>query len=106
MLIAQKLGKDKVKFAQLKDGLGGDHPAFINEDQQTINGQSIDAYNKQNASNSSAGLGDMDQDGRGRSCDVAGRKSAALSFRGWSEGRQARSQELKRRPGQALLAGF
>jgi hypothetical protein len=63
VLIAQKLGKDKVKFAQLKDGLGGDHPAFINEDQQTINGQSIDAYNKQNGGNASAGLGDPSKTG-------------------------------------------
>jgi hypothetical protein len=63
VLIAQKLGKDKVKFAQLKDGLGGDHPAFINEDQQTINGQSVADYNKQNGGNASAALGDPSKTG-------------------------------------------
>jgi hypothetical protein len=58
-LIPQYLGKDKTKFVQLKDGLGGDHPAFVNEDAQTINGQPIAVYNKQNAPDNSAGLGDM-----------------------------------------------
>jgi hypothetical protein len=63
VLITQKLGKDKIKFAQLKDGLGGDHPAFVNEDQQTINGVPIAEYNKQNASNNSGGLGDTSKSG-------------------------------------------
>jgi hypothetical protein len=64
VLIAQKLGKDKVKFAQLKDGLGAEHPAFINEDQQTINGQSIADYDKTNAATEGGGaLGDTTKSG-------------------------------------------
>ena len=64
VLIAQKLGADKVKFAQLKDGLGAEHPAFINTSDQTINGQSMADYNKSNASTEGGGaLGDTTKSG-------------------------------------------
>jgi hypothetical protein len=63
-IIPQYVGRDKTKFVQLKDGLGGDHPAFVNEDAQTINGQPIADYNKQNNTNVTAGLGDMSKTGK------------------------------------------
>jgi hypothetical protein len=63
-ILVRYLGKDKTKFVQLKDGLGGDHPAFVNEDEQTINGQPIADYNKRNASTDGGGaLGDMTKSG-------------------------------------------
>ena len=64
-IIAKYIGADKNKFVQLKDGLGADHPAFINAENQTINGMSLADYNKQNGgNNNSPGLGDMSLTGK------------------------------------------
>lgn len=62
-ILPQYVGADKNKFVQLKDGLGADRPAFVNETDQTINGHPIADWNKRNASDSSAGLGDMSKTG-------------------------------------------
>lgn len=37
---------NKEEFKTIKDGFGGEHPAFVNTRDQTINGKSIDAYNQ------------------------------------------------------------
>jgi hypothetical protein len=64
VIIPQYVGADKNKFVQMKDGLGGDHPAFVNAENQTINGMSIADYNKANNTNATAGLGDMSLSGK------------------------------------------
>lgn len=52
---------NKEEFKTIKDGLGVEHPAFVNPREQTINGKTIDEYNKQSGSQS--GLGDMSKSG-------------------------------------------
>lgn len=37
---------NKEEFKTIKDGFGGEHPAFVNPRDQTINGKSVDEYNK------------------------------------------------------------
>ena len=52
---------NKEQFKTLKDAMGVEHPAFVNPVDQTINGKTVDEYNKQ--SGSGAGLGDMNKSG-------------------------------------------
>jgi hypothetical protein len=51
----------KEEFKTIKDGLGMEHPAFINTREQTINGLPIAQYNKQSGGES--GIGDMSKSG-------------------------------------------
>jgi hypothetical protein len=37
---------NKEEYKAIKDGFGGEHPAFVNSRDQTINGKSIDEYNR------------------------------------------------------------
>lgn len=46
--ILPELFTNKEQFKTIKDGFGGEHPAFVNELAQTINGKSIDDYNQSN----------------------------------------------------------
>jgi hypothetical protein len=62
LLISEALS-NKQKFVQLKDGMGAEHPAFVSETDQTVNGQPIAEYNKQQGATSSA-LGNMDLTGK------------------------------------------
>ena len=84
---AEDFGAEKVKFAQLKDGLGADHPAFINTSNQTINGQSIADYTKQNGANNSSGLGDMSLTGPEYLATVPPKPAGII--KAIAEGRQA-----------------
>jgi hypothetical protein len=54
---------NKQKFVQLKDAMGAEKPAFVDETAQTVNGQPIADYNKQQAA-TTGGLGNLDLTGK------------------------------------------
>ena len=59
--VLPELLTNKEEFKTIKDGLGMEHPAFVNTREQTINGKPIAEYNRQEGTQS--GLGDMNKSG-------------------------------------------
>lgn len=60
-MLAEALS-NKQKFVQIKDAMGAEHPAFVNETDQTVNGQPVAPLPAADASNS--GLGDFTKTGK------------------------------------------
>ncbi len=60
-IMLQEALSNKQKFVQLKDAMGAEHPAFVDETNQTVNGKPVSQLPAENAN---SGLGDMTKTGK------------------------------------------